>query len=57
MARQGKVVFGDPPPTKTVIEEISNEIVCSSPAALPSFKERLMRAGYLELDATLYEKH
>ena len=38
-----------------MIDKIRDEILRLSPAALTSFKERLMRAGYLELDAALYE--
>ena len=38
----------------STVAEIRDEIVRSSPASLSAFDERLMRAGYLELDAALY---
>jgi hypothetical protein len=38
----------------TVIE-VRDDIIRSAPAALSVFNERLMRAGYLELDAALYD--
>ena len=38
-----------------LVAVIHDEIVRSAPAAVTDFNERLMRAGYLELDTTLYE--
>jgi hypothetical protein len=39
----------------SLVASIHDEITRLSPGALPDFRERLLRAGYLELDHGLYE--